>query len=332
MSRYTLRRNEMSGDVKIDRILEMFYRAIKGEALSASKLAEEYSVSTRSITRDITALKLFLADHRDTMGNAELIYSSTDHCYKLKMDNFITNKELFLIMKILIGVKALESKDLLKLIGKLKAHTSYGDRKALEKLIHKELYHYSSIKFDCQNVIDNIWNLSECIEAKQPLTITYYRMDRKQVKHKIKPVAIIFSEYYFYLFAYKYSEKTRVPHYFRVDRITEITKHREKFDLSQEQSFDEGLLRQRSQFMWPGKLRRIRFEFTGPSVQAILDRLPTAKIVDANDKIYTIEAEVYGDGIKMYLLSQGAWVKVLAPQEFVEEMKAEVQKLQGLYK
>lgn len=83
--------------------------------------------------------------------------------------------------------------------------------------------------------------------------------------------------------------------------------------------------------MWPGKLRHIKFEFTGPSVQAILDRLPTAKIVSANGNTYVLEAEIYGDGIKIFLLSQGSWVKVLAPQEFVEEMREETKKMAAKY-
>lgn len=48
-------------------------------------------------------------------------------------------------------------------------------------------------------------------------------------------------------------------------------------------------------------------------------------------RMYTIEADVYGDGIKMYLLSQGRWVKVLYPQEFVDEMKVEVEKMRMMY-
>ena len=36
--------------------------------------------------------------------------------------------------------------------------------------------------------------------------------------------------------------------------------------------------------------------------------------------------------IKMYLLSQGSWVKVLAPQEFVDEMKTEIEKMKKMYK
>ena len=37
----------MSGDIKVDRLLEIFYRAMKGEAISAQKLAQEYGVSSR---------------------------------------------------------------------------------------------------------------------------------------------------------------------------------------------------------------------------------------------------------------------------------------------
>ena len=84
--------------------------------------------------------------------------------------------------------------------------------------------------------------------------------------------------------------------------------------------------------MWPGKLRTIRFEFGGPSVQAVLDKLPTARIIERlGDKKFLIEAETYGDGIKMWLLSQGAWVKVIAPQEFVEEIKREIKNLYRKY-
>ena len=84
--------------------------------------------------------------------------------------------------------------------------------------------------------------------------------------------------------------------------------------------------------MWPGKLRTIRFEFSGPSVQAVLDKLPTARIIERlGGKKYLIEAEVYGDGIKMWSLSQGTWVKVISPTEFVEEIKEEIKKMSSCY-
>ena len=83
--------------------------------------------------------------------------------------------------------------------------------------------------------------------------------------------------------------------------------------------------------MFPGKLQTIRFEFSGPSVQAVLDKIPTAKILERNGKKCLIEAETYGKGIKMWLLSQGAWVKVLAPDDLVNEIKEEIEKLRAAY-
>ena len=83
--------------------------------------------------------------------------------------------------------------------------------------------------------------------------------------------------------------------------------------------------------MWPGKLRTIKFEFSGPSIQAVLDKLPTAKILEVRDGKQVVEAMVYGDGIKMWLLSQGAWVKVLEPREFVDEFHLELKKMLQAY-
>ena len=319
-------------EIKLDRVMELFFRAMKGESLSAQSLADDYNVSTRSITRDLNSLKMFLADHRDILGNAELEYSSTNHCYTLKMDNFLSNKELLAITKVLIGSRAFNNPDLLELIKKLKMNTTTGDRSKLEQLIRKEIYHYSETGSDCKSIIDTIWRVTDCIENKNEITISYYKMNRDHVKRRLKPVSIMFTEYYFYLIAYKCdASDPNTPFYFRIDRIADITVHRENFTLTKEQNVDEGELRRKSQFMWPGKSRRIRFEFTGPSAQAILDRIPTAKVIDHIDNKSIIEADVYGDGIKMFLLSQGAWVKVIAPEDLISEIQAEIEKMKSLY-
>ncbi len=158
-------------------------------------------------------------------------------------------------------------------------------------------------------------------------------MNRSEVRRKIKPVAVMFSEYYFYLIAYDTDDTALKAKYFRVDRITAMTEHREHFELDKPHDFDEGDLRQRNQFMFPGEPVKVKFEFSGLSTQAILDRLPTAKVVEKNGNVSVIEAEVNnGRGLMMYLLSQGAWVKVLSPQSFVDEMKTEIEKMKHLYK
>lgn len=63
--------------------------------------------------------------------------------------------------------------------------------------------------------------------------------------------------------------------------------------------------------MYGGKLQKIKFKYYGNDVDAILDKLPTAKILAENNGVYTIAAEVFGKGIDMWLRSQGDMVEVL---------------------
>lgn len=316
---------------KHDRLLEIFFRSLRGEDLSVQRLAEEYNVSTKSISRDINDLKSFLADHRQLVGNTELVYSNQEKCYHLYMDEFLTNQELLALLEVMIGARAFSKEELLTLTNKLKGFTTVQDRPMLNDIIRKELYHYTEIKHDCVSVQETLWKLAKCITEKREITIEYYRADRAWKTHRIRPASVMFTDNFFYLIAFNTEGTPDKPLYFRVDRIKYITEHRKNFTIEDAPEFDEGLLRQRSLFMWPGKLRTIQFEFTGSAIQAILDKLPTARVIERTGRTYTIEADVYGDGIKMWLLSQGRRVKVIAPKDFVEEMRTEIQKMQMNY-
>ncbi|MCL2400808.1 MAG: WYL domain-containing protein [Defluviitaleaceae bacterium] len=324
----------------MSRLLETFFRALRGEELSVQRLSNEYGVSSKSITRDITKIKSFLADNRELVNHAELKYNYGTKSYHLTSDEFLTDKELFAIAKVILGVRAFSTMDAVELIAKFKKFTTAADRKMLEGIVRKELHHYTEIKHDCNNVIDTLWKLINTVHKKQEITIWYFKMDRTLSEKRIQPVSLVFMEYYFYLIAY-YPGQYKEPRFFRIDRIRDIVVHRKIFDLSESKNladssqipnFDEVVLRKQYPFMFYGKYRKnIRFLFTGPSVQAILDRLPSAKVIEAKQGSYIIEADIYGDGIKMFLLSQGSWVKVLGPPDFIDEMKLEIEKMQQLY-
>ncbi len=320
---------------KLERSLEIFFRGLRGEDLSVGHLAAEYGVSTKSITRSLNDIKAFLADHRELVGQTELLYSYQDRCYRLHMEEFLSSRELFSLLEVLIGTRAFSKAELLTLTEKLRAFTTPEDRSKLNDLIRKELFHYCAVKHDCESVQERLWQLVNCISEQLEITVEYYRKDRRWVTQRIRPSSVMFADHYFYLIAFHVKEPEK-PAYFRVDRIKELRIHRKHFTTQEAPKFDEGWLRERSLFMWPGPLRTIRFQFTGPSVQAALDKLPTARIIEEHTTgegkaCYILEAETYGDGIKMWLLSQGSWVKVLEPREFVEEMKAEIEKMQQYY-
>lgn len=63
--------------------------------------------------------------------------------------------------------------------------------------------------------------------------------------------------------------------------------------------------------MTGGKLRRVKFLFKGVNPEPVIDRLPTAKIVEHTNNGYVFTAEVFGDGVDMWLKSQGDLVEIL---------------------
>jgi hypothetical protein len=130
----------------------------------------------------------------------------------------------------------------------------------------------------------------------------------------------MFSEYYFYLTAFIEDEKTRqnfevmddaFPTIYRIDRIQSYKVLGEHFHIPYNERFEEGEFRKRVQFMYGGKLQKVKFKYKGDSIEAVLDRLPTARILDEKDGVYTVSAEVFGKGIDMWLRSQGENVQLL---------------------
>jgi len=55
----------------------------------------------------------------------------------------------------------------------------------------------------------------------------------------------------------------------------------------------------------------VKFQYSGTDIDAILDRLPTAELLDEQDGVYTVSAEVFGTGINMWIRSQGDYVKII---------------------
>lgn len=55
----------------------------------------------------------------------------------------------------------------------------------------------------------------------------------------------------------------------------------------------------RVQFMYGGELQYIKFEYTGFSIESVLDRIPTAVVESNENGKFVICAEVFGSGVEM---------------------------------
>ncbi len=72
--------------------------------------------------------------------------------------------------------------------------------------------------------------------------------------------------------------------------------------------------------MYGGKFQKVKFKYTGPDIDAILDRLPTAQIIDETDGEYIVSAKVFGKGIDMWLKSQDKNVEVMLYEESINKV------------
>lgn len=88
----------------------------------------------------------------------------------------------------------------------------------------------------------------------------------------------------------------------------------EKFAIPYKDRFQEGEYKSRNVFMYGGVPQTVEFVYSGPSIESVLDKLPTAEITQIEGG-YKVKAETFGKGILMWLLSQGSYVNVIGPQE-----------------
>lgn len=320
---------------KNNRTLDLYTRLCKGKVINKSEEAQRFGVDERSIQRDIDDIRSFLDDCAvtDSTDTRKIIYDRTKKGFIMTGNEsaLMDNSEILAVSKILLESRAFTKKEITAILDKLvlgcvprKNMKLVSDLIANEKYHYVELHHKSCIK-------DKLWEIGNEIKQYNLLEVVYYRqVDSKiPVKRIVQPVAVLFSEYYFYLNAYiteqdeqgKYVRKYDYPAIFRIDRIKSYRELGEKFEIPYASRFEEGEYRKRIQFMYAGELVKLQFRYTGENVEAILDRLPTAKIVSEKEEGSIIEAEVYGKGILMWLLSQGKMVEVLKPGSFREEMK-----------
>lgn len=304
-----------------ERLLKMYEHLNEGKVLYKNEAAAYYGVSLRAIQRDIEELRSFFHNKSaDDGAIQDLVYDRSLKGYKLNKpgNQILSDSEIFAVLKILMESRSLTKAELYPLVDKLiNSCLQPAQQKQINELIGNEKYYYIEPRHG-KKLLENMWQLSQAVSKQQKIHITYRRMDGKCVERTLEPAGIMFSEFYFYLTAFIAKDEREELHYavendpfptiYRIDRIENFKITNEHFYVPYQNRFEEGLFRRRVQFMQGGTLCRVKFYYKGPSVEAVLDRLPTAVIVKQDENGYLIKAEVFGKGIEMWLRSQGSYV------------------------
>lgn len=315
--------SEMKGN-QISRVLQIYAKLSDGYVVNKAEEAARYGVNERSIQRDIDHIRNFLDEDSDRTGVVNsIVYDRNAKGYRLETlyQIRLQNSEVLALCKILLDSRAFTKAEMVEMLDKLiTCCVPQVNQKLVKKLISNEEFHYVEPRHKTR-FIEQMWELGQAISESRYIEVDYYRTKDKQTVHrKLQPVAIMFSEYYFYLTAFIDDDDVKndfdvlndsFPTIYRIDRIKELNVLDERFHIPYSSRFEEGEFRKRIQFMYGGQLQKVKFKYTGPDIDAILDRLPTAQILDETDGTYIVSAEVFGKGIDMWIKSQGSNIELI---------------------
>lgn len=308
---------------KTERILTIYKMFLDGETINKAKMAEKFGVNNRSIQRDIEDIRAYIMNRGDETGeNVMVVYDRKKNGFRLSNGaQKMSGGEFLAVSKILLESRAFMKEELEPILEKLIFNCAPpSEQKQAAALIANERYHYTEPHHRIR-LTDKLWEMGSAVKNQQYMEIWYRKLkENEPVRRMIKPVGIMFSEFYFYLVAFieKEGEAYLSPAIYRIDRILSFQVLNKHFSVPYKDRFEEGEFRKRVQFMYGGPLQRIVFEYSGISLEAVLDRLPTARVIeekeakDGKGKIYTIRAEVFGNGIDMWMRSQGEIVKIVS--------------------
>lgn len=325
---------EKSNYLKSSRMLAIFERLSSGETINKTQEADRFGVNEKTVQRDIEDLRSYLQEFHPEEKTTSIIYDRMKKGYVLLRDqqSWLSKQEILAVAKVLLESRAFAKEEMDLMLNKLVIQSGHVDRICMKDVISNERFHYVPLQHG-NPLFQTIWDLSMAAREQRLLQIEYTRVgDQKQVKRILEPQGILFSEYYFYLMAYIQGTDYDTPTIYRLDKINEYRILDDHFYLPYSDRFEGGELRKRIQFMQSGELVTIRFRFWGESLEAVLDRLPTAKVIEENENEAIVEAQVFGgQGIKMWLLSQGEYLEVIFPNSFREDMYRTILAMESVY-
>lgn len=300
-----------------ERLLTIFLRLQNGEKLSKTALLDEFSVSPKTIQRDMSTIRDILKERQ--IPTLELQIDNLDSTYYLNGRNIFNKKEILVVSKILLENRTFNKPEMSSLLDNLLDLLSKNDKKVVECIIGSERLNYESLKHG-KNLIDIIWSLSEKIRLEQMIKITY-KAPKKNVKsHIVLPSSLYYDAHYFYLVAYH--SKYEGYRTFRIDRIQHIRPSDEKKpNISYGNKYRDGDVRNQKVDAFEGNRISVTFIYKG-NQEIIFDQFPKAEIISKKEDEYSFQIETqYTPGLKRWILGQGKEIRVLKPQKLVNDVK-----------
>ncbi len=310
------------------RILDIYLRLANGEMIYIKDEVDNFKVSSRTIKRDITEIRLALAEQYSIVT---LIYVKKQNGYKLSetRTDIMTGGVILRVCKVLLQCEVFLEDELGDILKKLiKNCLSKKDQNVVWGLIENE---YEK-KIVCRKPFykgkweDLVLDLEIAVKRQKMLKITYQRIGaKKPVLFIVEPMAVLLLDGYFYLAAYmvefEQEDFTKLQEelvLYQVDRILMAQILEKQYHIPYKKRLKE---REIWKQMYGGEKMQVQLCYTGKRIEAVFDKLPLAEIVERKEGGYWIDAEVFEEEILKLVLSYGEDMKIVKPIKLRDKLK-----------
>ena len=310
--------------MKIDRLLAMIVYLLNRNLVSASRLAQEFDVSVRTIQRDMDTIQ--------QAGIPVIAVQGPQGGYgimeQFRMDRqLVTADDLFYITAALGSIStSLTDKKISATVEKMRNLVTDRDRKAMAVKQEKLYVDFSMLGGDPKHQ-EILRTAEQGVETNRLMRFSYTNNKLETVERTVEPMTIVFKWRAWYLWAYC---RTRNDYrLFRFSRMRNPELLPGRF-LRKNMSFESFL----SDLEKTGTQKMTEFTLSfDPAMKALVEEYWGESGIDyRSDGRLVVKSRMPEDGwIYGMILSYGAFVTVLDPPELRERIRSEAERISRLY-
>lgn len=268
------------------RLLNIYERLQRGEYLSKAELSTDYSVTEKTIQRDINDIRAYLIETHIYDNDITIKYDKISNKYYMSSskNNDISNDEALTIFKILLESRSLPKEQLDDFITKTLNILPIHDRNIISKAIASDMENYSSLYND-YDITSRVWEFTKYSQNNKLLFLTYSFPNESKHNYLVYPVAVIYHMNSFFLVAYT-KENYDFTTVFNLNEITIVKPIPQRTVPNHDDDNLEQLnsaLEENSSF----EIETVTFQYRGNFLSIVL-KFPTAELLYEHNGICTI--------------------------------------------
>lgn len=304
-----------------NRVLELFLRLYKGEILNTDSIMEEYEISRKNFHKDMKCIRNTIKN----IGDLNFSFGVTGKNYSIYRDDLPSQQYLYVVGKILLGSRALYEYEVKSILESIFNASSSNENIPyfLRNSIYEQLENYKSISYS-RKKINRLYEIENIILSKKKMFLNIF-IEYERKEFLIFPLEIFFDHYHFYLLAI-HEGKEKI---FKIDKIINYRSYTDSSNILPPPSLSEK--KYQSTFFQVEDAVSEQTEFNLKIewrflIERLTDYFPNTKVKYRKDEaglsIYECDLTVnYCRGLKMWLLMNSEYLKVIEPAWLVEELK-----------